>query len=332
MASWLWAVLGAAVVVGTFVDALWTTVAPRGAGPVSGRVGRAVYAGAKALGGGRAPGWTGPAVLVAGLVLWVGLLWAGWVAVFSADAHSLVDPKTGAPADLGSRAYAVGTYVSTLGLGAVWAPGTAGWGVLAFVASVSGFALLTLVVTYVLQVVGAVTAARQLAGAVHALGPTPTAIVARSWTGSGFDGLGQHLANVAPMVEAHGRRHEAYPALHFFQSAERRTAAPVMLAVLDEALLLLTDGVAPPARLAPAETDPLREVLGAYLDTLGESFVESAEVAPPTPDLGAVADAGVPVVEAAAFVQSAAEAWDRRCRLLGLVRDSGRGWSSVTEG
>ena len=205
--AWLWAAFGAAVVVGTFGDALWTTVAPRGAGPVSGGVGRAVYAVAKALGGGRAPGWAGPAVLVAVLVLWVGLLWAGWTAVFSADAHSLVDPETGAPADLGWRAYAVGTYISTLGLGAVWAPGTAAWGALTVVVSVSGFALLTLGVTYVLQVVGAVTAARQLAGTVHALGPTPTSVVAQAWTGSDFAGLGQHLANLTPMVEAHGRRH-----------------------------------------------------------------------------------------------------------------------------
>ena len=153
-------------------------------------------------------------MLVAGFAVWVGLLWAGWVAVFSADAHSLVDPATGAPAGLGARAYAVGTYVSTLGLGVVWAPGSAGWGVLAVVGSVSGFALLTLVVTYVLQVVGAVTADRQLAGVTHGLGGTPQGLVTRAWAGSGFSGLGQHLAALTPMVEAHGRQHGAYPALH----------------------------------------------------------------------------------------------------------------------
>ena len=65
-------------------------------------------------------------MLVAGFAVWVGLLWAGWAAVFSADAGSFVDPATGAPAGLGARAYAVGTYVSTLGLGAVWALGARG--------------------------------------------------------------------------------------------------------------------------------------------------------------------------------------------------------------
>ena len=326
--SGLWVgAAGGALVALALVDALWTTVAPRGAGPVSGRIGRGVYALAKALGGGRAPGWTGPAVLVAAFLWWVGALWLGWWAVFSADPGSVLDPKTGAPADGWERAYAVGTYLATLGLGAVWAPGSAGWGVAATVVAVNGFAVVTLVVTYVLQVVGAVTGARQLAGVVHGLGATPQAVATGAWTGSGFDGLATHLANLAPMVEAHGRRHEAYPALHFFQSRERRTSAPVMLAVLDEALLVLAEGVAPEARMAPAEIEPLRRALGAYLDTLGTSFVDPADVAPEAPALGPLAAAGVPVVGAEAFARAADG--DRRRRLLGLVRDAGRAWGDL---
>ena len=190
-------------------------------------------------------------------------------------------------------------------------------------------AVVTLVVTYVLQVVGAVTGARQLAGAAHALGETPQAVVTRAWTGSGFDGLATHLANLVPLVEAHGRRHEAYPALHFFQSRERRTSAPTMLAVLDEALLLLADGVAPEARLAPAEVEPLRRVLGAYLDTLSVSFVNAADEAPEAPALGPLAAAGVPVVEDGEFARAVEIQRQRRRCLLGLVRDAGREWTDV---
>ena len=78
MPSPLLAVLGAALVALVLVDALWTTVAPRGAGPVAGRIGRGVYTGAKALGGGRAPGWTGPTALVAAFLWWGGALGLGW--------------------------------------------------------------------------------------------------------------------------------------------------------------------------------------------------------------------------------------------------------------
>ncbi|MEM1043584.1 MAG: hypothetical protein AAGI91_13255 [Bacteroidota bacterium] len=320
---------GAAVVALALVDALWTTVAPRGAGPVSGRIGRGVYTLGKAVGSGRAPGWVGPTTLVAAFLWWVGALWLGWWLVFSADPASVVDPKTGAPADAWSRAYVVGTYLWTLGLGALWAPGSGGWGVVASAAALNGFAVVTLVVTYVLQVVGAVTGARQLAGAAHALGETPQAVVTGAWTGSGFDGLAAHLANLVPLVEAHGRRHEAYPALHFFQSEERRTSAPVMLAVLDEALLLLAGGVGLSARMAPAEVEPLRGVLGAYLDTLSASFVDAADEAPEAPPLGSLTAGGVPVAEAAEFARSVERQRQRRRRLLGLVRDAGRGWADV---
>ena len=329
MPSPLLAVLGAALVALVLVDALWTTVAPRGAGPVAGRIGRGVYAGAKALGGGRAPGWTGPTALVAAFLWWVGALWLGWWLVFSADPGSIVDPKTGAAADAWSRAYVVGTYLTTLGLGALWAPGSGVWGVVASAVALNGFAVVTLVVTYVLQVVGAVTGARQLAGAAHALGETPQAVVTGAWTGSGFDGLATHLANLVPMVEAHGRRHEAYPALHFFQSRERRTSAPTMLAVLDEALLLLADGVAPEARLASAEVEPLRRVLAAYLDTLSVSFVDAADEAPEAPSLAPLATAGVPVVKGKEFARAVEDQRQRRRCLLGLVRDAGREWTDV---
>ena len=330
MSAVLYAWGGTALVAFALVDALWTTVAPRGAGPVAGRVGRGVYALAKALGGGRAPGWTGPATLVAAFLWWVVALWLGWWLVFSADPASVVDPKTNAPADALARAYAVGTYLWTLGLGAIWAPGSGGWGVIASAVALNGFAVVTLVVTYVLQVVGAVTGARQLAGVVDGLGATPHEIVARAWTGSGFDGLGQHLANLTPMVEAHGRRHEAYPALHFFGSRERRTSAPVMLAVLDEALLLLAEGVAPAARMAPAEVEPLQRVLGDYLDTLSASFVDAADEAPEAPSLAPLTAAGVPVVEGEEFAQAVEDQRQRRRRLLGLVRDAGREWTDVT--
>lgn len=325
----LLAAAGLFLVALALVDALWTTIAPHGAGPVAGRIGRGAYAGAKALGGGRAPGWTGPAVLVAAFLWWVGALWLGWWLVFSADPGSIVDPKTEAAVDAWSRAYVVGTYLATLGLGALWAPGSGGWGVVASAVALNGFAVVTLVVTYVLQVVGAVTGARQLAGVVWGLGETPEAVVAGAWTGSGFDGLATHLANLVPLVEAHGRRHEAYPVLHFFQSRERRTSAPVMLAVLDEALLLLAEGVAPEARMAPAETEPLRRVLGAYLDTLSASFVDAAESSPTAPSLGPLAAVGVPVVEAKAFVLAVDGQHPRRRRLLGLVRDAGREWRDV---
>ena len=330
MPSPLLAVLGPALVALVLVDALWTTVAPRGAGPVAGRIGRGVYAGAKALGGGRAPGWTGPTALVAAFLWWVGALWLGWWLVYSADPGSIVDPKTGAAADAWSRAYVVGTYLTTLGLGALWAPGSGVWGVVASAVALNGFAVVTLVVTYVLQVVGAVTGARQLAGAAHALGETPQAVVTGAWTGSGFDGLATHLANLVPMVEAHGRRHEAYPALHFFQSRERRTSAPTMLAVLDEALLLLADGVAPEARLAPAEVEPLRRVLAAYLDTLSVSFVDPADEAPEAPSLAPLATAGVPTVEAEEFERAVEDQRQRRRCLLGLVRDEGREWNALS--
>ncbi len=71
--------------------------------------------------------------------------------------------------------------------------------------------------------------------------------------------------------------------------------------------------------------EPLRRVLGAYLDALSALFVDAAEGAPEAPALGPLAAASVPVVEAEAFARAVENQRQRRRCLLGLVRDAGLG-------
>lgn len=266
--------------------------------------------------------FAGPALLVVAFLMWVGLLWAGWLLVFSAEPAAVVEPSSGETASLAGRVYYVGFVLFTLGTGD-YAPVGGTWEVLSAVASLSGLSVATLAITYVLTVVSAVVAKRHLAGSIHSLGRTPEELVRRAWDGSGFSGLEQQLPALASALEVHTQRHLAYLVLHYFHSADWRTALGPAVAVLDDTLLLLAEGVVPDARPSPAVVVPTRSTVESFLGTLRESFIAEAEALPPLPDFAYLEEAGIPVMQQERFAGAAAVASHRRRLLLGLVRDAG---------
>ena len=186
-----WSLLFAGVVLllVALLDALWTTIAPRGAGPLSRWIARAWWAARlgvhrhRAGGAHRLLAFAGPALLVIAFLTWVGLLWAGWLLVFSAEPGAVVGSTSREPASLAGRVYYVGFVLFTLGTGD-YVPVGGMWEVLSAVASLSGLFVVTLAITYVLSVVSAVAAKRHLAGSIHSLGETPTRLVLQAWDGS----------------------------------------------------------------------------------------------------------------------------------------------------
>ncbi len=327
--------LGALLVAFTLFDALWTTIAPHGAGPLSKRLARGWWAASlwihRRVGAHGLLSFAGPALLVVAFLVWVGLLWAGWLLLFSAEPGSVVASASDAPADLAGRVYYVGFVLFTLGTGD-YVPVGGTWEVLSAVASLSGLFVVTLSITYVLSVVSAVAAKRQLAGSIHSLGETATDLVCRAWDGSGFSGLDQHLPSLASALEHHNQQHLAFPLVHYFHSGDRRTALGPAVAVLDDALLILAEGVEPHMRPARAVVEPTRRTVQGFLETLSDAFITPADAAPPVPDLAVVASAGIPTGTGGNFERAVERAGYRRRLLRGLVEDGGWSWSGVESG
>ena len=329
-------VVGLSLIGSTLFDALWTTIAPRGAGPLSKRIARGWWTASLWVHRRRAGGahgllaFAGPALLVVAFLVWVGLLWTGWTLLFSAEPGAVVASSSNEPADLAGRVYYVGFVLFTLGTGD-YVPVGGTWEVLSALASLSGLFVVTLAITYVLSVVSAVAAKRQLAGSIFSLGSTPSGVVRGAWDGNGFAGIEQHLPSLGSALEHHTQRHLAYPVLHYFHSTDRRTALGPAVAVLDDALLLLANGVAPDVRPAPAILEPTRRTVGSFLDTLGNAFIGPSDEVPPTPDLTAVASVGVATEAAGDFERAAERAAHRRRLLQGLVGDGGWSWADVED-
>lgn len=333
---------GALVVGVTLFDALCTTIAVSSGGPLTTRLAYGLSKGAlrwhhrrersgRRRESRRLLARIGFIILISVVSTWILLLWTGFMLLFSADSQAVVSATTGAPATFWERLYFIGFTVSTLGLGDFVPQGSL-WRIATTLASLSGLFLMTLSITYFVPVISAVVEKRQLAASIAGLGLTPQEIMRGGWDGQGLDSLEQPLVNLAGSIEMHAQRHLAYPVLHFFHSAEKRTAIGPRVAALSEALQLM--------RRLPAEAQPppasmrmARNAIDGFLDTLQSTFVRRSEQGeePEWPTVEALCDAGLPVADTASTDELNAEEIRRRRHLLRtLVEDDGWTWEEVT--
>jgi hypothetical protein len=269
----------------------------------------------------------GTVLLMSTVLLWVALLWGGWTLVYLSDPGAVVDAATGRVVGALDVLYYTGFTVFTLGVGDVVAT-TPGWRVLTAVAGFTGLFLVTLAITYLLSVVSAVVSRRTVAVQVQALGATATAMVVGGWAGSGFSpAFVQQLTALTGQLAAIAEQHLAYPVLHYFHSRRPDSAAPVAIARLDDALLLLRAAVAPAARPHASVTQPVHRAVARYLAAAeGTPAVPRGTTAPPVPSPRPLADAGIPLDDPDGYRRAAAAEADRRRTLRRLVSADGWSW------
>jgi hypothetical protein len=322
----------ALLILGVLVDVLWTTVAVGGgAGPLTGRWTNALWRAALRVRRGEAHRFlqvTGVCLTIGTVGTWIALLWVGWTIAFMADPRAVLDATTGQPADSWSRVFYAGSTIFTLG-DSQHRAGTALWQLATAVGAGTGLFLMTLTITYLVEVTSAITYTRQLAGYVYGLGDTAGDIIVRAWNGADLADLCSHLQELTPAMSAVAQRLLAYPVVHYSHSVEQRTAVAPAIATIDELLTLLHHGVAPSARLPLLVTEPLRRTISELLATLEAAFIHAAAQPPPLPCLQQLRDAGVPTVDDETFQAALEHLSQRRQLLLGLVQADGWPWSSV---
>ncbi|HEX2256180.1 MAG TPA: ion channel [Afifellaceae bacterium] len=321
--------IGFVILSAVLADIFVTTLTTRGAGFLTGRLLEALWRVALWLHR-RRPSHrllanAGPLLSASLLLIWVLGLWAGWSFVFNAATTAVVDAKTGQPADVWSRIYYAGFTLFTLGLGD-YRPNGAPWQILSAICVANGLLIITLSVTYLVPVVSAVSRKRQLASSIASLGMRPAEILATGWYKGSFDRLVAQLGGLSGNISELAQQHLAYPALHYFHSADEHTALGPRLAALDEALRLLRYAVASEARPAEIDLRPLAGSLQIYTDALATAHVSPAAEAPPMPSLAFLQERGIPLASMDEI--EAGFRPDRRHRrmLLALVRHDGWDW------
>ncbi|WP_226006944.1 potassium channel family protein [Natrinema salinisoli] len=326
---------GIAILVAAIVDIIWTTLwVDGGSGPLSGRLTTAVWRGIRIIGGkhDRVLSIAGPLILILTLAMWIGLIWIGWTIIFSSEPLAVVSSRTGGPADWWGRFYYVAYTMFTDGNGD-YTPVYGGdvWEVASAFTTATGMAFVTLGVSYVLTVLGAVSDKRSFASTVTGLGERSEALVRTGWTGEDFQGVDLVLESLASELSLLAEQHKAYPILHYYHSEQADRASAVAVPIFDEALMLLRYGVPDEHSPDPAVVETGRSSAQSYLETLDTAFIDPAPSVPRAPDLDRLRDDDIPTVSDQEFAEALAEVTDRRRQLLAVVKADAWEWPPVEE-
>lgn len=329
---------GVLLVAFVFFDALWTALwSEGGAGPMTDTIGSVIWKAFKGIAGAggqmnhRLLSLAGPAVLVATVVTWLMLMWTGMVMMFSSSPDAVVVATTRAPGDFTDRIWFVLYTSTTVGNGG-FAPNTDFFQVVAGFIAASGMAMVTLAITYGIQVLSAVVDKRAFASQVLSFGES-TAEIVRNLQVAGASSLSTQLSAMGERLGEVTEQHKSYPVLHYYHPAERSRSTACAVASLDEALRIYRAGVDQRETAVDAAViQPLQNTIGTFLDELQESFLSKASSTPPKSDADDLREEGVRLRHPSDLEQ-ADEAQSKRRRLLaGLVDHDGWRWDDVVRG
>jgi len=321
------------VLVTVIVDILWTTLwVDGGSGPLSGRLTTGVWRSLRVgFGdGSRALSIAGPLILTLTLAMWIALLWIGWTLLFAGGEEAIVSTHTGAPADWSGYVYYVAYTMFTNGNGD-YTPTGSRWEIASSVTTATGMAFVTLGVSYILTVLGAVSEKRSFANSVTGLGDRSESFVRTGWTNEEFEGLELPIETLAEQLSLLADKHKAYPILHYYHSEQASRAAAVAVPIFDEATMLFRYGIPEQEQLNPTLVEAARSATESYLETLETAFISPADDAPPPPELDRLRAEGIPTVEDESFDDAVAELRDRRRKLRGVVHADAWEWPPANE-
>lgn len=323
--------LGVVLLLVAIVDLLWTTLwVDGGSGPISVRLTTWLWRGMRKLDGKRSRllSLAGPVILTTTLLMWIALVWVGWTFLFSGAEDALIGAHDKEPATWVGRFYFVGYAMFTMGNGD-YTPNGSFWQIAAALTTSSGMLVVTMAVSYVLSVLGAVVEKRSFARSVTGLGKSSEEILQNAWNGENFHTLDLPLNALSSELSTLADQHKAYPILHYYHSERGNAASGVAVAVLDESLTVLLCGVPEEYRPNPAVVQGVRSSAQDYIRTLNAAFIEPADESPPLPDLDRLRAAGLPVASDEDFEAAVGDLTAHRRKLLGMVRADAWHWPPV---
>lgn len=325
-------ILGIGILLACLIDALWTTIVPHGAGPLTAMISRLLGYFAHRTPTALRPlamRTSGSVTLLAIPTLWLLMFWTGWWALFSVEPSSIVHASTGEPANAVARAYFVGYSISTLGLGD-YVPAQGIWQILTTVSSLGGLTLITLSISYLIPVLGAATQKRVLGAMIRDLASSPQDFLISRWDGQKISGLTSPLLEqIWPGLELHAQRHRAYPVLHYFRVSKAADSFAVGIARLYETVLMVRYAVDSDAGPPAWKLDLLERSISTFLDHIAHRYIKAGFEPPPFPDLSQLRSAGIPLVDTEMWVEAIAQRARYRSLAGALVRDSGWRWEDT---
>ena len=324
----LFVMIGALLLVLGILDFIWTTLwVDGGAGPLTDRLSTVIWKVLRKVSGDHPKilSISGPVILSMTLLMWIILLWAGWTLVFSGNGSAIVHSQDQSPATWTERIYFTGYLIFTLGNGD-FTPRGAVWQIATVLATGTGMLFITLGVTYLLSVLGAVTHKRSFAESVHGVGKSGKALVKNSWNGRHFHNADLLLNELSSQLSRITAQHKAYPILHYYYAEDKNESVPSAVVILDDALTIYHFGMQQeyqPNQLLVAEA---RSSIQSYLNTLQAAKISPASGTTHSIDIEDLQKSGYPTVAKEDFRQALDGLGERREKLHKMLQANALEW------
>lgn len=324
-------VVGILLTLWILIEALWTTIwADRNSSPLTSRLTSLLWKGFRAFTKSGKNGFlnfAGPVILISSVLFWIIMLWLGWVLVFYAVPGAVLLKGTHASPDFTDLIWYVAYCIFTVGNGDL-SPNGDVWQVVSSFVALSGMGMVTLAITYLLQVVSAVVNKRSFASQVIAIGKTPEGFVKKEWSRGSFGSIALQLNSLSNQLSTLSEQHLAFPILHYYHTTNHHKAQALAIAILYDAILLIELGVEEAHQPPESILSSARQAVDSFLQTLKGAFIQPADEVPRRPELSSLKEKGIPIIAEQAFYNKLEENTDTRKIIQGLINNDGWQWPS----
>lgn len=322
-------VLGILLLLAGLIEGLWTSIWVDGtSAPLTSRVTTGIWKLFRLCIPSRkhkALSLAGPVILATTVFMWIFLIWLGWTLIFYSNPSSLYIPDKSFTPAFEDVCWYVAYVMFTVGNGD-FLPVQGVWQILSALVAFTGMAMVTLSITYILQVITAVNNKRAFSSEVTGIAKTPEEFVIKQWTGEDFGAMELQLNSLSGQLAKLNEQHLSFPILHYYHAARVEKSMDVAVAILDDALNIIKLGM--DKKYLPPETilTSARQSVDSFLTTIHMAFIKPWNSSPPIPDLEKVKKEGVPVLDKKEFGQKLEKEEKRRKLLLGLINNGSWRW------
>ncbi len=240
----LWLFLGIGIVILTFVDFLFTTLSGNGFWKISGGANKMLSTWILSNSRSSLIPVSGLLHIILSTALWLFMLLAGCFLIYMSSDTMVVASTTKEPANLLERFYFTCYTISTLGMGD-FEPGNNLSKILTGLLSFTGFILLTVAMTYLLNVINAVLQKKQLAFFISSMGKDPLSLYRFYTSNADLNPLLNHSSDLRQLIIQNASSYGYYPVVHYFLTTDRKYSVEVQVASLYEVLLKLQEDCQP---------------------------------------------------------------------------------------
>jgi hypothetical protein len=329
----LYALAGIAIILLVFKDLITTTLSFQGGGRITNFISTKLWRLGLMLAkrNGRAPllEKVGHTLLIVIILTWVVGMWLGAFLLLQTDPASVLNSNTDATTSAWEKLYFAGYTLSTMGNGD-YKPSSYVWDIVTNLLAFSGLAFITISITYIMPVLSAVILQVKLSVFINSMGDTPQQILINGWNGENFDRLLKNDATISELLIQHSENHKAYPIIHYFHNSDLRKAIILNIAMLDEAVSMLTHVVDKSTRPDQKDMSLLRGSLDFYLEVLKQDQQIKNNTMPSPPDWAVLEKERIPLdTDCLQDFNTNEELNSRRRVLAHLLEEDGWDWEAV---